>query len=232
MLQFVVVNTKQARVDKGVEQHIIARFTKMLEVEPIPHLPYWLKKEIEKGEDDKALSITIKLNSDSDSPWYGRIQLADQERDKDCHTIAQKSFVTSVKRHLLTKNHPLLMASSDAEKHSKILKNFWKAVENVFVDKQSDVASVVFKSNGLEFFHAIFAPMLYKLAGNKSYKVDDFKRCLDSVHGSIQNSEIMLPEYWQSGNDASGLNNAATTKLAAEFRRALSEVNDDDDVQV
>ena len=37
-LQFVTVNTKQKAVDKGVVQHITARFTQMLNVEDLPYL--------------------------------------------------------------------------------------------------------------------------------------------------------------------------------------------------
>lgn len=63
MLQFVTVNTKQKAVDKGVVQHITARFTQMLDVEHLPYLPDWLRREVEKGGDDRGLRIIKRLYS-------------------------------------------------------------------------------------------------------------------------------------------------------------------------
>jgi DGQHR domain-containing protein len=42
MCHFLIVNTTQKSVEKGVEQRIIARLTQALEVEDIPSLPKWI----------------------------------------------------------------------------------------------------------------------------------------------------------------------------------------------
>ena len=229
MLQFVIVNTKQERVDPGVEQHIIARFTKMLDVENMPHLPDWLKRKVEKGDDDKALSIAIALNSDDDSPWHGRIQLADEYRSPE-RTITQQTFVKSVKRHLLARNHPLLQITPDEKKRLSILKNFWRAIENIFVDTSSDAPTVVFKYIGMEFFHAISAPIMNQLAKEKSYTADEFERSIRSAESDLTSdvAGIMLPDYWQTGGTASGLNSGAIAKLAKAFADALAQANSGD----
>ena len=173
MLQFVVVNTKQERVNPGVAQHIIARFTRMHEVEKLPHLPGWLNKAMEKGDDEKALSIVIELNGDANSPWHGRVQLADQQKSSD-HTIAQQTFVKSVKKYLLARNHPLQQIQRDQQKMLAILKNFWLAVNSIFVDEMTETQTIVFKSVGLEFFHAISAPVMNQLAKERMYTTDAF----------------------------------------------------------
>ena len=229
MLQFVVVNTKQESVNPGVSQHIIARFTKMLTVKDLPYLPSWLNKEVEKGDDDKGLTIAKSLNGDQESPWYGRIQLADENRNPN-HTIKQQTFVKSVKRHLLARNHPLIQIATVEQMRITILNNFWTAVENIFVDKNVDVSNVVFKSVGLGFFHTISAPIMNQLARINSYRVDDFEKCIRSAESNLssESAEIMFPNFWQAGNKASGLNSGAIGKLAKAFSDALAQANSTD----
>jgi len=99
MLQFVTVNTKQKTVDAGVAQHIMARFTQMLEVDDLPWLPSWLRKRAEKGSDEKALAIARYLDNEESSPWYGRIHFADKPRNKQ-HTINQSTFVKSTQAYV------------------------------------------------------------------------------------------------------------------------------------
>lgn len=48
MLQFLTINTKQQPVNPGVAQHIMSRFTDMLDVEKVPYLPSWVKKKRRK----------------------------------------------------------------------------------------------------------------------------------------------------------------------------------------
>ena len=48
MCHFLIVNTTQKSVEKGVEQRIYARLTQALEVEEIQNLPKWISKNVEK----------------------------------------------------------------------------------------------------------------------------------------------------------------------------------------
>ena len=55
MCHFLIVNTTQKSVDKGVEQRIYARLTAALDVEDLPSLPPWVLSTVQKGEIEKAL---------------------------------------------------------------------------------------------------------------------------------------------------------------------------------
>ena len=234
MLQFVTVNTKQQPVNKGVAQHITARFTKMLDVEPLPYIPHWLDKEVKKGADDKSLYIAHFLNSNENSPWFDRIQFADEEK-RPGHTITQASFIQSVKSHLLGKGHPLNLNSSVDDKKLRILLNFWQAVSNIFITPSDDgsdagALSVVFKSIGLEFFHGIFASVHNQLAQNRDYTVSAIENCIRSAENELDTEYVgvMSPEFWQRGSNASSLNRGGTAIYAAAFIDALAKANDSD----
>src|SRR5262249_12303383 len=51
MCHFLIVNTTQRSVDKAVEQQIIARLTAMIDLEEMPTIPRWIRRQVEKGED-------------------------------------------------------------------------------------------------------------------------------------------------------------------------------------
>ena len=236
MLQFITVNTQQQPVNRGVAQHITARFTKMLEVEPLPYIPKWLIQEVERGTDDKALRIAQFLNNTEKSPWFGRIEFA-HERGNERHTIKQASFVSSLRSHLLVIGHPLrLNHSIDDNKLNKLL-NFWKAIENIFIipsdvsDEGSRFRSVVFKSTGLEFFHGISDPIYRQLSQNRDYTVEAIENLIKSAAKELDSNYIgvMSPEFWQRGSEASSLNRAGAANYAAAFADAIDKINDKDD---
>ena len=224
MLQFIIVNNKQKSVDKGVAQHIISQFTEMDGIKELPHFPNWLEREIEKGDVNRALNIVKALNKDVDSPWRGRIKLADETKKR---MIVQSSFVTLIKKHLLSRNHPLLQISEDVDVRMAILKNFWKAVENIFTDVESCKDSIVFKYTGAEFFLMISAPVMNQLARKENYTVKAFEECIRSASDALDGGDerLMHPEYWQKGGDAGGLNASSKLKLVTLFSNALAKAN-------
>ena len=228
MLQFVTVNTKQKSVDAGVAQHITARFTQMLDVEPMPHLPGWLHREVHKGSDDRGLEIAIRLNSDERSPWYGRIQFADEQGEKE-HTIKQKSLVTAIKRIILNKYHPFNTLPVNDNKKIDVLINYWCAVNSIFVEDTGDLdgkdAPVVYKSNGVEFFLQILYPILQVLGKDGKYTeeafIEQFRRVED--YWDTDNSAVMSPEYWIPGKAASNQNRSGMQGLASEFAEVIQD---------
>lgn len=229
MLQFVTVNTKQKSVDKGVSQHITARFFKKIDVEPLPHLPGWLRREAHKGIDYRGIEIAIRFNSDERSPWHGRIRLADEQKEKK-HTIEQATFVSAIKRTILNKYHPFNTLPMDDSKKIDVLINYWRAVNSIFVEDASDLsgksAPVVYKSNGLEFFLGILYPILQVLGKDGKYTqeafIEQFRRVED--YWDTDSSAVMSPEYWIPGNPASKQNKSGVQSLATEFTDILKEV--------
>jgi DGQHR domain-containing protein len=127
MCHFLIVNTTQKSVDKSVEQRIIARLSAALDIEDIPSLPKWILNTVERGEVEKAVKYADYLNTTSESPWLGKIQMANS--DSDDATINQKSFVKAVVKYVLTANNPLTIVKDFEGKE-----NFFELLES---DKNS-----------------------------------------------------------------------------------------------
>ena len=233
MLQFVTVNTKQKAVDKGVVQHITARFTQMLDVEHLPYLPDWLRREVDKGGDDRGLRIIKRLNSDESSPWRGRIQLADEPKSRR-HTITQSTFVATLKKTVLNKYHPFNATLVDSEKQLAVLINYWKAIDDILVDDTTDAngkaASVVFKYNGLEFFLSILHAVINVLSRNRNFTEGAIAKCIRDAedHLSPQNAPAMAPDFWRPGGLASSMNRAGISQLATDFSEAIASAAAED----
>ena len=236
MLQFVTVNTKQQAVDTGVVQHITARFTEMDGIGSLPYLPKWLKREVEKGEDEQALQIARFLNSDETSAWHGKIQFADETRSHR-HSITQKSFVSAIKKNILNKFHPYNTLPLNDDKKMAVLRNYWTAVHHTFVQADSlendGIDWVAYKSNGMQFFLLIFGPILNSLARDRQYTTEAFERCFVDIREHLPPNSIvvMSPDYWKKGGGASGLNLGGIRVLAADFTQAIGEA-DSEDVRV
>jgi len=73
MCHFLIVNTTQRSVDKGVEQRIFARLTALYETEHIPSLPAWIRRIVERGDIEQALRLVDYLNATKGSPWLHKI---------------------------------------------------------------------------------------------------------------------------------------------------------------
>lgn len=227
MLQFVIVNTKQKEVDKGVAQHITARFTQMLNVEPLPHLPGWLLNEAEKRTDYRGLEIAKTLNGDERSPWYGRIQFADEAKGSK-HTITQRSFVTTVKRIILNNFHPFNTFPVSEDARVPILINYWRAVDDIFVSEEDTVvgksASIVYKSIGLDFFLLILGPTLNVLSKGDDFTEDAFIQQFINMAEYLEgdSTAALAPEFWRARSAAGSMNKAGIRNLASEFIKAIN----------
>ncbi len=96
MSHFLIVNTTQRSVEKGVEQQIIARLSAMVDLENMPTIPRWIQRQVLKGDDARALFIAQFLNTEAGSAWQGKIRMANDEAADAA--INQHSFVNSLKK--------------------------------------------------------------------------------------------------------------------------------------
>ena len=218
MCHFLIVNTTQKSVDKAVEQRIYARLTEATAVENIPSLPKWIQTIVNRGEINTALKIVDYLNSDTESPWQGKIQMAN-EKGKG-KTITQGSFVTLLKKNILVANNPL-SALGDPDKEKKVFLNYWKAICSL-LDDDSD--TVLFKYNGVDLFCKFSIPFFTKLTGlGKKFTVDkmkeELKMCFESMEGEY--AGVGHPDWWHRGSTASGMNSGALSKVVQEMVKAL-----------
>lgn len=230
MCHFLIVNTTQKSVDKAVEQQIVARLTKMVDLEKTPTMPRWIRRQVEKGEDARALSVANYLNTDSSSPWRGKIRMAND--DDEGATINQKSFITSLKKNIFSANNPLSNPVWD-EKRPMILTNYWKAVLELLVD-DSGTPSVIFKTNGVELFHIVSATVFTHLAARKDFKKDTIKSLFERAFRNLPSEHMGVshPEWWHRGNEASGMNRGAIAKVASVLSHAMNVQDDASSAEV
>lgn len=221
MCHFLIVNTTQKSVDRAIEQQIVARLTKMLNLEKMPTIPQWIRRQVEKGEDARALNVANFLNSEPTSPWCGKIRMAND--DSEGAIINQKSFVNSIKKYVFSANNPLSNPVWD-EKRPLILSNYWKAVIEILVDFESEAESVIYKTTGVDLFHIVSATVFTHLASQSNFTKEAVKSLLTKGLKNLPDENIAMshPEWWQSGNVASGLNSAAARKLATALSHAIN----------
>ena len=176
---------------------------------------------VEKGEVEKAIKYVDFLNENPDSPWLGKIQMANT--DTDGATINQKSFVKAIVKYVLTANNPLAVIK-DFEKEKKIFLNYWKAIKNTIDDGNS---SVLYKYNGVELFCKFSIPFFMKLQDKGSFTVSTMETllnsCLENVEGEY--AGVGHPDWWAKGGKASFLNAGAINVISQEMSKALHKAS-------
>lgn len=227
MCHFLIVNTTQKSVEKGVEQRIYQRLTQALEIEDIPNLPKWISKTIEKGEDDLALKYVDFLNSDPDSPWLNKINMANQESNDG--SINQQSFVKSIKKYVLVANNPIIIQTSD--KQHKIFLNYWKAITNII---GTDEPTVLFKYNGVELFCKFAVPFFNKMINMPDFKVSTMQGLLETTFEEVEGdyAGVGHTDFWLKGGIASFLNSGALNAINSELVKALHKTNFQKDIEI
>lgn len=228
MCHFLIVNTTQKSVDKSVEQRIIARLSEALEVEDLPSLPKWILNTVERGEVDKAIKYVDYLNATHDSPWFGKIRMANTDSDEG--TINQRSFVKAIVKYVLTSNNPLTVFK-DFEKEKKIFLNYWKAIKANLDDGNS---ATLYKYGGVELFCKFSIPFFMKLQDRGSFTVPTMdnllKSCFENVEGEY--AGVGHPEWWTTGGQAGRLNSAAINIVAQEMSKALHKATMNSSIEI
>jgi len=191
MCHFLIVNTTQKSVERGVEQRIFARLTQALEVEDMPSLPKWIQKTVQKGEDEKALRFVDFLNNDDESPWKNRIRIANEEDSEG--TVNQKSFVKAIKRYVLVAHNPIVAFNDD--KQLKIFLNYWKALTTIL---GTDEPTVLFKYNGVDLFCRFFVPFMHRMTNMPDMKVSTMTSLLTQAFDSMDGdyAGVGHTEFW------------------------------------
>lgn len=229
MCHFLIVNTTQKSVDKGVEQRIYARLTSALDVEDLPSLPRWVLSTVQKGEIEKALKYVDYLNKAEDSPWYGKIAMANT--DIDTATVNQKSFVKAIVRYVLTASNPLTVLK-DFDKEKKIFANYWKAIVNILDDGTPSL--VLYKYTGVELFCKFSIPFFTKLQNKGNFTVGAMetmlRECFENMDGDY--AGVGHPDWWKRGSKASGMNAAAINAVSSEMSKALHKSSMSSTIQI
>ena len=221
MCHFLIVNTTQKSVDKAVEQNILARLNNMINFKTVPSLPKWIQYQVERGDDQQALNIIRYLNRNVESPWYQKIEMANQTENLEKTTIKQKSFALSLKRFILSSNNPL-MHSEDFEMRNKILLNYWISIRNLLA-KDNDRHSVLFKTNGINIFHFISPTVFAQLFNLKDFRVETIERVLQSAFDRLspEFAGISQSSWWKKGSVASSLNSTSIRRFSSALNQSI-----------
>lgn len=219
MCHFLIVNTTQKSVDKSVEQRIIARLSDALDIEDdLPSLPKWIFNTVERGEVEKAVKYADYLNESPESPWHGKIKMANSDSDEA--TVNQRTFVKAIVKYVLTANNPLSAIVKDFEKEKKIFLNYWKAIAAIL---DNGNAAVLYKYNGVELFCKFSIPFFIKLQDRGSFTASTMeallRSCFDNVEGEY--AGVGHPDWWAKGGKSSFLNAGAINVISQEMAKAL-----------
>lgn len=222
MYHFYIVNTTQVPVATDLRQQITRRFTEMKGVENLPYIPHWLKRQIDKGSDSKALRVVEFLSEDPDSPLYGRIQMANDPKGRN--RIKQSSIVNVLKSQVFVGSNPLAAQEPDIDRCARILLNYFRAVDAKFVSGQERSQTVVYKSNGIYFFLGVSKWIFNVIySTDKDFTVGAISRVFEQALEELDDEfrDIESPSWWMSGSGASSLNRASANRYIEEFQHAL-----------
>ena len=220
MCHFLIVNTTQKSVDRSVEQRIYARLTQAMSFEDVPHLPRWMRRLVESGDDEQALRLVDHLNTSSDSPWFGKIEMANE--DVKTSTISQRSFVKAIKKYVLTANNPISV--KPAEHQNKIFLNYWKAIANILSVGQP--TWTVPRTTALNCFAVFRFRCLRSCSTLATFGFQQSSTCSRcTFEKSTDYAAVGHPDWWLSGSGpAGGLNAGALNKINQDLTKALHTV--------
>ena len=228
MYHFYIVNTTQRPVLKDLSQQITSRFTDMKGVENLPYLPFWLESDVNKGVDARALRLAEYLNEEGTSPFKGRIRMANDD-SKRGNRVNQSSVVTIFKSHIFSGANPI-SKEDDTIRLQRIMLNYFRAVEEVFVGDIESDDTIVWRDNGLFFFTLISRWVFTEIyASTKDFTVDSirntFRGALDQLDDEYQ--EISSVDWWQRGDSggASGVNRGGYRLYSNGFLAALNRTS-------
>jgi len=144
------------------------------------------------------------------------------EDKKERTSINQSSFVQAMKLYLLTSSNPLA-AVMDIDKRNRILKNYWKAIADILVEKADD-ETVIFKTIGLELFSLISPTIFNRLFTINDFRIDTIKNMLKAALQQLPPDYLQVqdPSWWRSGGGASNINKAAARKIAQELNKCIN----------
>lgn len=231
MVQFFIVNTTQKKVGDDIANEILTQFKKDAGVEPMPNnLPKQTREKMHRGVGiDKAVDLVKYLNSCPDSPWLGKIKMANQP--KGTTTANSSTFVKSLNDFALTRRHPLAL-EPDGMRRNKMLNNYWRAVAGQFMPPNTEVENAdipLFKTNGMDVFHIASMAVFQHLASNgKDFTVDNFRDCLKSAEEFIGDefANLYSPDFWRRGREGAvvGFNKSRNRKYANALSDAVAQI--------
>jgi DGQHR domain-containing protein len=231
MAHLLIVNTTQKSVDQGVSQQIFARLTDTLMTEELPTIPDWIMRAVEKGDDGKALSFVHYMNINNNSPWRGKIKMANDEDASG--TINQASAVKTIKKFILVANNPLL--DQETKIQNAVFVNYWQTITELI---NPSVQTTLYKYAGFEQFSQFFVPFVSHILSKhgKKFSVDFMKNILREVFENLEGDGIGIgtSEFWDIGGQAGKYNSGARSQITKNMVQVLAKtlVDDEESIEI
>jgi hypothetical protein len=196
-------------------------------VEDVPSLPNWIMKTVEKGEDEKALKYVDYLNSDTSSPWYNKIEMANLDNDEA--SVSQKTFVKAIKKYVLVANNPVTINTEDTQ--HRIFVNYWTAITKIIGTVEP---AVLFKYNGVELFCKFSIPFFGKMINMPDFKVATMQSVLQLTFDNMEGdyAGVGHTAFWVKGGKASFLNSGAINVISNDMVKALHKSNEQKEIDL
>ena len=179
-IQFVVINTKQKKVDPALVLRILHKRYR----DRSQQLEFFLRGQTWRLW---AVEMCDQLNSDLNSPWCDKvIAPGDQRKGR---VVSQQNFVNS-----LETVYPKL--DPDAVKTNLPL--YWRAIQSLWKECVGDSAwkYSLQRGNGITVFHWLFPYIYFKSLSLGTGKLRDYIQHLKPV------SKKFGPSFWRRGGDA------------------------------
>ena len=230
MYHFFIVNTTQVPVDTSLRQQITKRFTDMQGVDELPYTPHWLQREVSMGRDARSIRMVEYLNDSPDSPLYERVQMANEPNKPN--KIKQYAIVNLFKSEVFIASNPLAAQETDPNRQAKIMLNYFRTVDTLFVAGRERNNTIVYKNNGLFFFLSVSKWIFNVIySSTKDFTVGSIegviKTALDELDDTYQ--DLADPNWWMPGPlGASGLNRSAARQRVDAFQQALARAQQSD----
>lgn len=232
MYHFFIVNTTQVPVESSLRQQITSRFTEMQGIDDLPYTPHWLRREISVGKDRMALRMVEFLNEESSSPLHERIQMANDPVSRG--KIKQSSIVNVMRKEIFTPGNPLSARETDQDRQNRIMLNYVRAVDRLFVDGRDRGRTVVYKSNGIFLFFSISKWVFGVIySSTRDFTVSSIASTISSGLREINDAyrDMGDPDWWMPGpRGASVLNRALASRYVDAFQQALARSHEADDI--
>lgn len=218
-LQFFIINKTQ----KGVKSDLAQNF--LLEVEK--HDPDFLKSNLPSQIirnlewNPGAVRVMLKLIERVDSPWFNKIQLANEPKLKTI--IPQTSFIDSLEP-IFKDDGFMISINQDENMIVELLIRYWQAIKSLCLKAfEYPKEYVIQKTIGVFTLHKLFVKII-TLSRNEDNKV---------TTASIENTLSQIPkifnsEYWHSNVGEAGKvgsNKKSFSFLAKKINGELNNVD-------
>lgn len=226
MYHFYTVNTNQKPVDSAVGQEIIARFNEMNRVKPMPYLPKKMERDVVSDVTKLAVDLVHLLNTSDDSPLKGRIQMADQKKQRS-HRVNQSSFVNTLKRHVFHNSNDIFNQErrSHPDTMNQIVLNFLCAADELLVGPTNRDITRLYNNNGLYFLALISKWTFQKVyrTPNGKFTVQELKSILQDAFDNLETNYTFLGQrkWWLPSHGAPSLNRALADEYATAYLAGL-----------